>query len=148
MPDKLDAVVRSAVHAAGLIADRTAAVDPRAVLAGAALYVVAQTVRTRAWFTILRAAFPEAKGLRARDVARAYLACSGINAIVPARGGDVVKLAMVHRRIEGSRYSTLAATLVPETLFETAFGVGLVVWALAKGFLPVPTAAGELPTLD
>jgi hypothetical protein len=148
MPDKVDAFVRTAVHAAGLIADRTATVDPRAVLAGAALYLVSQTVRTRAWFTILRAAFPEATGLRARDVARAYLAGSGINAILPARGGDVVKLAMLHRRIEGSRYPTLAATFVPETLFETAFGLGLVVWALANGFLPVPTASGELPALD
>jgi hypothetical protein len=148
MPHKLDAVVLTAVHAVGLIADRTAAVDPAAVLVGAALFLVAKSVRTRAWFTILRAAFPEATRLRAWDVTRAYLAGSGLNAIVPARGGDVVKLAMVHRRIEGSRYPTLAATLVPETLFETAFGVGLVAWALARGFLPVPTAHGRLPALD
>lgn len=79
---------------------------------------------------------------------RAYLAGSGINAIVPARGGDIVKLAMVHKRIEGSRYSTLAATFVPESLFETLFGIGLVVWAMANGFLPVPSTGGELPTLD
>jgi hypothetical protein len=148
MPDKVDAFVRTAVHAVGLIADRTATVDPQAILVGAALYLLAQTVRTRAWFTILRAAFPEATGLRACDVARAYLAGSGINAIVPARGGDVVKLAMLRRRIEGSCYTTLAATFVTETLFETACGLGLVAWALAKGFLPVPTASGELPALD
>jgi hypothetical protein len=148
MRGTLHAVVRSSVHAVGLIADRTAAVDLRLVLAGAALYLVAQTVRTRAWFTILRAAFPDAIGLRAWAVTRAYLAGSGINAFVPARGGDVVKLAMIHRRIEGCRYPTLVATLVPETLFETAFGVGLTAWALAQGFLAVPTASGELPALD
>jgi len=148
MPDKLDALVRTAVHAVGLIADRTAAVDVRWLLAGTVLYLVAQAVRTRGWFTILRAAYPEATELRARHVTRAYLAGAGINALVPARGGDVVKLAMVRRRIEGARYPTLAATFVPETLFETAFGTGLVVWALANGFLPVPTAGGELPALD
>jgi hypothetical protein len=148
MPDKLDAVVRSAVHAVGLIADRTAEVDVRLLLTGTVLYMLAQAVRTRAWFTILRAAYPEATGLRARHVMRAYLAGSGINAIVPARGGDVVKLAMVRRRIEGARWATLAATFVPETLFETAFGAGLVVWALANGFMPVPTDMGELPALD
>jgi hypothetical protein len=149
MPDKLDAVVRAAAHAIGLIADRAAAVDPRLVIAGALLYLVSQAVRTRGWYTILRAAYPrEAENLRARDVMRAYLAGAGINALVPARGGDVVKLAMVHKRIEGSRYPTLAATFLPEALFETVFGVGLVVWALAMGFLPVPTTGGELPTLD
>jgi uncharacterized membrane protein YbhN (UPF0104 family) len=148
MPDKLDAFVRTAVNAIGLIADRTAKVDVRWLLAGTVLYLLAQAVRTRGWFTILRAAYPEATDLRARHVMRAYLAGSGINALVPARGGDVVKLAMVRRRIEGARYTTLAATFVPETLFETAFGTGLVVWALAKGFLPVPTAGGDLPALD
>jgi hypothetical protein len=147
MPGRLDAVVLTAVHAIGLVVDRTAAVDPRAVVAGAALYLAAKSIRTRAWFTILRAAFPATR-LRACDVTRAGLAGSGLNAIVPARGGDAVKLAMIHRRIEGSRYPTLAATLVPETLFETAFGLGLVAWALAKGFLPVPTASGQLPALD
>jgi hypothetical protein len=149
MPDKLDAVVRAAVHAVGLIADRAAAVDPRALVAGTLLYLVSQAVRTRGWHTILRTAYPaEAATLRAWDVMRAYLAGAGINSVVPARGGDVVKLALVHRRIPGSRYSTLAATFLPEALFETVFGVGLVVWALAKGFLPVPTTGGELPTLD
>lgn len=147
--EKLDAVVRAAAHAVGLIADRAAAVDPRALVAGAILYLVSQAVRTRGWHTILRVTYPEqAKDLRARDVMRAYLAGSGINAIVPARGGDIVKLAMVHKRIEGSRYSTLAATFVPESLFETLFGIGLVVWAMANGFLPVPSTGGELPTLD
>ena len=54
----------------------------------------------------------------------------------------------MRRRIEGARYSTLAATFIPETLFETAFGAALVAWALAEGFIPVPTTSGELPALD
>jgi hypothetical protein len=148
MLDKLDAVGRTAGHAAELIFDRTAAVDPWLLGLGAVLYLLAQTVRPRGWHTILRAAFPDATDLRPRDVIRAYLAGAGVNAIVPARGGDVVKLALVRRRIEGARYSTLAATFIPETLFETAFGSALVAWALAEGFIPVPTTSGELPALD
>ena len=54
----------------------------------------------------------------------------------------------LHRRIPDARYPTLAATFVPETLFETLFGFGLVVWALSRGFLPVPTSSGELPHVD
>ena len=148
MLDKLEGVGRTAGHAAELILDRTATVDPWLLGLGTLLYLVAQTVRPRGWHTILRAAFPEATDLRPRDVIRAYLAGAGVNAIVPARGGDVVKLALVRRRIPGARYSTLAATFIPETLFETAFGTALVAWGLAMGFIPVPTTTGELPALD
>ena len=78
----------------------------------------------------------------------AYLAGAGLNGVIPARGGDVVKLWLVHRRIEGARYPTLAATFVPETVFETLFGTALVAWALARGFLPVPGTSGDLPQVD
>jgi len=148
MLEQLHAAQRSARHAIGLIVDHTASVDLRWLAAGTILYFIAQAVRTRGWYTILRAAYPEATGLRAGHVARAYLAGAGVNSIVPARGGDAIKLAMVHRRIDGSRYPTLAATFVPDALCEAAFGAALVVWALANGFLPVPTANGELPAID
>jgi Lysylphosphatidylglycerol synthase TM region len=148
MADRLEGIGRTAAHAATLILDRAAAVDPFWLVVGTLLYLAAQSVRPLGWHTILRAAYPEATGLRRADVVCAYLAGSAINSVVPARGGDVAKLAMVHRRIEGARYPVLAATFVPETIFETAFGVGLVIWALAKGFLPVPTTSGELPALD
>ncbi len=148
MLDKLEAIGRTAGHAAALIFDRTAAVDPWLLGLGVVLYLAAQTVRPRGWHTILCAAFPQATDLRPRDVIRAYLAGAGINALVPARGGDVVKLALVRRRIEGARFSTLAATFIPETLFETAFGTALVAWGLAMGFIPVPTTSGEMPALD
>ena len=148
MLEKLEAAWRTAGHAVDLLVDRSVSVNPWGVALGVLLYLVSQAVRTRGWFTILRAAYPDARALRARDVMRASLAGSGVNAIVPARGGDVLKLVMVHRRIEGARYPTLVATLLPETLFETAFGAGLVIWVLANGFLPVPTASGELPSVD
>jgi hypothetical protein len=140
--------VRTATHAGALIFDRAVHVNPWGLAAGTVLYLLAQAIRTRGWYTIIRAAYPAASGLRARDVTRAYLAGSGVNAIVPARGGDLVKLAIIHRHIPRSSYATLAATFVPETLFETAIGVGLVIWALARGFLPVPTSTGEFPSID
>jgi hypothetical protein len=131
-----------------LLADSAAHVNVGWVVIGTLLSVFAQIVRVRGWHTILRAAYPDAHELRQRDTAEAYLAGAGLNGVIPARGGDVVKLALVHRRVPESSYATLAATFVPETVFETLFGTGLVIWALARGFLPVPTAPGELPSLD
>jgi hypothetical protein len=144
----LSDVFRTADHALELLLHRAASVNPWLAALGCLLYVLAQAVRPRGWHTILRAAYPDATGLRPRHTMAAYLAGAGLNGIIPARGGDIVKLWLVHRRIPGARYPTLAATFLPETLFETAFGFGLVVWALSRGFLPVPTSSGELPHVD
>ena len=104
-------------------------------------------MRPRGWHNIIKAAYPDSD-LKPRHTTAAYLAGAGLNGVIPARGGDVVKLWLLHRRMPESRYPTLAATFLPETLFETAFGIGLVIWALSRGFLPVPTSSGELPHFD
>lgn len=148
MIESLEAAWRGLRHAVELVITDVAAVAPGWVIAGILLHVLHQVVRTRGWFNIIRAAHPEARELRARDVTLAYLAGAGLNGVLPARGGDVVKLYMIRRRAGGTRWSTLFGTFVPETLFETAVGVGLVVWALAMGFLPVPRAPHELPSVD
>jgi hypothetical protein len=135
-------------EAVELILINAAHVDLRWLLAGALLQVLSQGVRSRGWFNILRASYPTASGLRGRDVMAASFAGAGLNGLLPARGGDLVKLAFVRRRIDGASYSTLIATSVPETAFETLCGVVLVVWMLARGFVPIPRAPGELPDAD
>ena len=147
--DKLNQILDVARHALGLILDQTAAVDPWLVALGTVLYLAAQAIRTRGWHTILRAAYPDATELRARDTCQAYLAGAGLNGgrSRPAAATSSSSRC-VHRRIEGSSYSTLAATFLPETVSETTFGILLVAWALARGFLPVPTQTGEVPAID
>lgn len=137
--------VAQALH---LVAQSAAEVHIVWLVVGTVLSLAAQIVRVRGWHAIIRAAYPEADGLRQRDTAQAYLAGAGLNGVIPARGGDVVKLALVHRRMPEASYATLAATFVPETVFETVFGTGLVIWALSQGFLPVPATPGEIPSLD
>jgi Lysylphosphatidylglycerol synthase TM region len=146
--DSVESVWRSARHAFELVGTDVAEVAPGWAAAGVLLHVLHQVVRTRGWFNILRAAYPDVRDLRARDVTLAYLAGAGLNGVLPARGGDVVKLYLIRRRARGTRWSTLFGTFVPETLFETAVGVSLVAWALAMGFLPVPRGPGELPAVE
>jgi len=144
----IDAAWQAARHAYELIAGEAAQVSPWWLAAGLVLHLLASAVRQPGWLAILRAAHPDDKTLRLRDVEAAYFAGAGLNGVLPARGGDVVKLHLLHRRIEGSRYATLAGTLVPETLFETAFGIVLIIWMASQGFLPIPTSPAELPSLD
>jgi uncharacterized membrane protein YbhN (UPF0104 family) len=132
-----------------LIADRAVELNLWWVLVGAVLYEISQLIRTRGWFNILRAAYPDShEELKARHVAGAYMAGAGANAVIPARGGDFLKLFLVHKRLPEAKYSTLLASFGPETLPEIVLSAGLVVWALSHGFLPVPVTAGELPEID
>jgi len=146
--DRLQTVWDATRHAAEVLFENTVGLSPWWMAAGVALHVLAGAIRTRGWWNIIRAAYPRATDLRARDVTAAFFAGSGLNAVIPARGGDVMKLYMVKRRLPEGRYSTLVATFVPETLFETLCGIALVVWALARGFLPLPTSRVELPSID
>ena len=100
--------------------------------------------RTRAWRNILRVTYPDAR-VRWRSVLGAYVAGVGVNAVVPARGGDLIKLYLVRRRIDGATYPTLATTLVVETAFDFVIAMGLLVWAVSLGVLP---ALNVLPGLD
>lgn len=103
--------------------------------------------RTRAWRNIVQAAYP-GTNVRWRSVYGAYVAGVGVNAIVPARGGDVLKLYLLKHRVEGSRYPTLGSTLLVDTLFDTVLASALVAWALAFGFLPGLDVIPDPPPVD
>jgi uncharacterized membrane protein YbhN (UPF0104 family) len=65
-----------------------------------------------------------------------YLLGVGVNAVIPARAGDALKLVVVKRRVEGATYPTLAATLVLLNLFDMVVATILLVWASQTGLLP------------
>src|SRR4051794_24937491 len=111
---------------------------------GLVLHLTADLVRNRGWFGVLRAVGPEHGDLRARDVQAAAFAGGSVNAFVPARAGDLVKLAVLRRRLPESRMPTLMATLAPETLFEWFAGALLLSWALALGYMPTSIAVDAL----
>src|SRR3954471_7450278 len=102
---------------------------------------------SRAWRNIIAAAYPESV-VRWRSVWGAILARVGVNAIVPARGGDAVGLFIVKRRVEGSTYPTLASSLVALTVFDSVVALSFIVYALAAGELPGSSVLGRLDAFD
>jgi hypothetical protein len=109
---------------------------PAPLILAVALSLLASAVRTRGWFETLRAAYPDAKDLRHRDVLLAYFTGAGLNGLLPGRVGDAVKLAALRRRrLPEAPYPTLAATLVPPGAVDGALGAGLVLWLLATGIV-------------
>ena len=103
--------------------------------------------RVPAWRNIVRASYPDLTVPR-RTIGGAYLAGVGVNAIVPARAGDVLKLYLVHDRVQGTTYPTLGATLIVETLFDMVVAAGILAWALAIGVLPGLDVIPHLPQVD
>jgi len=114
----------------------------------AVLFHLAQTaVAARAWRNIVAAAYPDRRvpwlGLYA-----AYLAGVGVNAVIPARGGDVVRLYIARRRVRGSTYTTLASTIAAVTVFDFFAALALVAWAVSTGALPGLQVLPDLPDFD
>jgi uncharacterized membrane protein YbhN (UPF0104 family) len=103
--------------------------------------------RSWAWRAIVNAAYPKSP-LRFRSALGAYVAGVGVNSIVPARGGDVVKMYLARQRIEGGSYFTLAPTLVVETMLDFVIASCFLGWAMAIGALPVHQVYARLPTVD
>jgi uncharacterized membrane protein YbhN (UPF0104 family) len=103
--------------------------------------------RVPGWRNIIRAAYPGLKVPR-RTVLGAYLSGVGVNAIIPARGGDFLKLYLVRHRVEETTYPTLGATLILETLFDTVVAGGILAWALTIGVLPSLNVLPHLPQVD
>lgn len=134
-------------HDAGVFFHHLADVNFRALGIALLFQTLRLLVRTRAWRNIIAAAYPDTR-VRWRSVLGAYLAGVGLNAITPARSGDILKLFIVHRRVEGSSYPTLAATLVVETLFDAVVGIALLVWAASLGVLPSIHRLPDLPNID
>ena len=139
----MDAVVR-AVEA---LVDEVAAIRWQFVALAMLAHVSKILVRTRAWRNIVAAAVPESE-VRWRTVLAGYAAGIGVNALIPARSGDLLRLFIVKRRTPGATYPTLAATLVVETLFDFAVAATLFLWALSLGVLPGVEILGFLPQVD
>jgi uncharacterized protein (TIRG00374 family) len=134
-------------HAVGVFFHHLTAVQWQFLGYAVACHVVKLLFRAGAWRAIINAAYPEAR-LKFRTALGAYVAGVGVNSIVPARGGDVVKLYLVKHRLPGSTYATLTPTLIVETLFDFVTAGLLIIWALTSGVLPTHELYSRIPTVD
>lgn len=135
------------LHAFTAFFDHLRAIAWTPVLFALTCQLVKTAVRTRAWRNILAAAYPEAH-VRWRSVYGAYVAGAGVNAIIPVRGGDLLKLSLVKRRIEGATYATLGSSLLVETIVDAVLSTALLLWALQQHVLPGVQVLDHLPSVD
>jgi len=139
--------MHAVVRAVEALVDEVAAIRWEFVALAALAHIAKILARTRAWRNILAAALPDSS-VRWRTVLGAYAAAIGVNALIPARSGDVLKLFLVKRGIPEAPYPTLVATLLVEALFDFAAATTLFIWALTLGVLPGIDILGFLPQVD
>lgn len=121
--------------AIGFFLDRLEPASWLALLAALTFYLARIGAATRAWRNIVAAAYPDVN-VRWRGIFGATTAGMAASTFVPAKGGDLLRLFLVHRQIAGATYPTLAATLVVETVFPFLASTAFLVWALQAGEVP------------
>jgi uncharacterized membrane protein YbhN (UPF0104 family) len=106
-----------------------------------------QLARAWAWRNVLRAAYPDKK-ISFLQLAAAYLAGAGIDAIVPAHAGDVTKVFLVKRQIPDSSYPAVTSSFLVQTVFDTSIGVLVLLYAISQGLLPSIPEIPDLPAFE
>ena len=118
-----------------------------ALLLGLLFFALNLTLRSRAFFHSLRAAYP-AVSFQWRRIWGAYWAAVGFNNVVPARGGDIIKLFLTRSSIPGSSYPTVAAAFFVESIFDACVGVLVLIFAFTQGVFPKPPDFSKLDSFD
>jgi uncharacterized membrane protein YbhN (UPF0104 family) len=105
------------------------------------------SLRARASFHIIRAAYPGER-IRFRDIWAAYFAGYGFNSVIPARGGDVIRLFLTKTSVPNSSYPAVGATFVVENIFDATMAVFILTYAFTQGVFPKPPDFASLGAFD
>lgn len=112
-----------------------------------ACHLVNHLLRSFAWRNILASAYPRQR-VAFVDVAAAYATGVALNAVVPGRGGDVAKVAILRTRLKGSSMTTIAASMSVLVLFDLVAATALVIALIAMRGLPFAASGpGAIPLI-
>lgn len=117
------------------------------LLAAIGCHLLKLACTSRAWRNILSAAYPSER-VPWRPIFGAYVSGVGVNAILPARSGDVVRIYLAHRAIPGSSYTTVVSSTAVLTLVDMTLATFVFVFALTQGVLPSFDRLSKLPAFD
>jgi len=141
------ASIGSFFDAVGSFFDSLSRVGWLPLVLGAISFVIYLTLRSRAFFNTLRAAYP-AERFEFRRVWGAYIASYGFNNVIPARGGDVIKLALVKGSIPNSTYPAVGAAICVEAVFDFVMAIFILAFAFTQGVFPKPPDFAKLDAFD
>ena len=117
------------------------------LLLGCAFFGGFLTLRSRACFNVLRAAYPTER-FQWRNIWGAYVAAYGVNMVFPARFGNIVRLFLTKTSIPNSSYPAVASSFIVDTVFDLSVAVPILIFAFTQGVFPKPPDFSKLNAFD
>ena len=139
--------VASFIDAAEAFFENLAGVEWPLLALALAAFLVYLSLRSRASFNILRAAYPT-EHLQWRYIWGAYMAGYGFNSVIPARGGDVVRLFLTKTSVPRSSYPAVASSFAVELVFDAVMAVFILTFAFSQGVFPKPPDFPDIGAFD
>jgi uncharacterized membrane protein YbhN (UPF0104 family) len=112
-----------------------------------ALSLALQLCRAHAWANALRAAYP-GDAVSERGVIASFLVGVGMNGILPARGGDALKIVLAKMSVRGSSYPAIISSFAVLVPFDSGIGLLVLIYAITQGLLPAAPRLPELPAFE
>jgi uncharacterized membrane protein YbhN (UPF0104 family) len=134
-------------EAVGDFFDSVAAINWLPLLLGCAVFVGYLTLRSRAYYNIVRAAYPDER-IDYKHIWGAYLAAYGFNSVVPARGGDVIRVFLTKSSVPNSSWPAIGSSLTVELIFDACMAIPILTFAFTQGAFPKPPDFSKLPAFD
>ena len=112
-----------------------------------ALQVIKIGCAAKAWQNSIVAAYPGER-IHFPTVFGAFSAGVAVGTVVPAHGGDAVRIVMVKRRVPKSTYTTITSTILVRAPFDTLMALGFFLFLLQQGVLPGRSLLPHRPAFD
>jgi uncharacterized membrane protein YbhN (UPF0104 family) len=110
-------------------------------------FIVYLSLRSRAYFNVIRAAYPTER-IQWRRIWGAYIAAYGFNNVVPARGGDLIRIFLTKSSVPNSSYPAIASSFAVELIFDLSMAVFILTFAFTQGVFPKPPDFSQLQAFD
>ena len=139
--------IGSFFDAVGSFFENLARIDLAALLVGLLCFGIYLSFRARAFYNVLRAAYP-AERIAFRRIWGAYIAAYGFNNVIPARGGDVIKVFLTRTSIPSSSYPAIGAAFLVEGIYDLSVGIPILIFAFTQGVFPKPPEWAGIGAFD
>jgi uncharacterized membrane protein YbhN (UPF0104 family) len=143
----LGASIDRFLHAAQTFFESIAGIAWGYLVAALLLSLALQLARAHGWANAIRAAYPASR-VSETGIAASYLVGAGMNGILPARGGDALKIVLAKRSVERASYPTIISSFAVLTPFDSAMGLLVLLYAISEGLLPRAPRLPQLPAFE
>lgn len=138
---------RAFFEAAGQFFENLAAIRWPWLLAGLVCHGLFLSLRSRAWYNGLRAAYP-GRRFKWRGVWAAEIAGNGVSSVIPARAGAFLRLYLGKNTVPESSYTTVASSFMVALPFDLLIGSLILIYGFTQGIFPSVPDLSKLNAFD